>query len=76
MPRTAAQSDFVFRAPDPEPVARELPPGIDPVALPRVTLRSTEASERATWWVMRATWLVLLALALLCAIGPHIPAGE
>lgn len=71
MPRNAAQSDFVYRSPDPEP---EPEPGPD--GLPRAVLRSNEASAFATKWVMRATWFVLVALALLCAIGPHIPSGE
>jgi len=34
------------------------------------------ASERATRWVLRVTFLLLGLLALLLAIGPHIPAGE
>jgi hypothetical protein len=74
MPRSPAQSDFVLAAPVPEVV--ELPPQAVVVELPKAQLRSTEASTRATRWVMTFTWVVLAILALLCAIGPHIPAGE
>jgi hypothetical protein len=76
MPRSSAQSDFsVDRLPDPAAVV-ELPPVAGPVSLPRAELRSTEASAVATRWVMRATLLLLLALLILCLVGPHIPAGE
>ena len=72
MPRSAAQSDFsVSRAPE-----VELPAVAGPVALPGEPPASTEASAFATRWVMRITVLLLLALAVLCAVGPHIPAGE
>lgn len=47
-----------------------------PVELPRVRLRTTEASARATRLVMMFTFVVLAALALLTMIGPHVPAGE
>jgi hypothetical protein len=70
MARSQAQSDFaVSRATD---VA--LPAAASPVELPRTG--ATEASELATRWILRLTFAVLAALALLCAIGPHIPAGE
>lgn len=39
-------------------------------------LRSAEASERATRWVMGFTMFVLAALVILCVVGPHVPAGE
>lgn len=54
----------------------ELPPEAGLVSLPRATVRSDEASPTATRWVMGVMWFVLIALVLLCAIGPHIPAGE
>ena len=66
MPRPATQSDFVIeRAPSSSGVAE----------LPVVTVR-TEASDLAARWVMRLTWFVLAALVVLCAVGPHLPAGE
>ena len=65
--RSAAQSDFtVVRAPE-----VEHPDGAAPGAA-----SSTEASARATRWVMRLALLMLALLAALCAIGPHIPSGE
>ena len=57
-----------------EPIV--LPAQAMPVALPRAQLISSEASELATRWVLRATMLVLFALAVLCMVGPHIPSGE
>jgi len=69
MPRSAAQSDFVVSAP---PLAEDGEPG----ELPHAQLRSNEASARATKWVMTATFVMLAILVLMCAIGPHIPAGE
>lgn len=76
MPRSSAQSDFsVTREPDPVALI-ELPASAHPVSLPRAVLRSTEAGALATRWVMRATFFLLLALVLLCLIGPHIPSGE
>jgi hypothetical protein len=72
MARSAAQSDFsVSRAPE-----VELPAGAAPVALPSAQAVTTQAGERATRWVMRLTVLLLLALAVLCVVGPHIPSGE
>jgi hypothetical protein len=72
MARSAAQSDFsVARPPE---VA--LPPASDAVALPDAGAIRMQAGELTSRWVMRATWLLLLALALLCLIGPHIPSGE
>jgi len=47
-----------------------------PVALPSAQVITTQASEFSTRWVMRITVLLLFALAVLCAIGPHIPSGE
>lgn len=68
MPRSQAQSDFsVSREP-----AVELPAG----AAPDAQAVSSEAGAFATRWVMRLTVLLLFALAVLCAVGPHIPSGE
>ena len=72
MARSAAQSDFSVARP--EVVA--LPATTDAVALPDAEALRSQAGELSSRWVLRATWLVLLALALLCMIGPHIPAGE
>ena len=63
MPRSPLQSDFAV---DPDP----------PGKLPRAVLRSTDASARSTKIVMTFTWIMLAVLALMCAIGPHIPSGE
>jgi hypothetical protein len=78
MPRSAAQSDFVVTR---EPTADEvlvvdLPDGAKSVELPRAKLISNEASAGATRIVLWATLIMLAALALLTAIGPHIPSGE
>jgi hypothetical protein len=75
MPRSEAQSDFAVVRP-PAPVVIELPEIAGAVSLPRAQVRTTEAGAFATRWVMRATLLLLLALIVLCMIGPHIPAGE
>ena len=40
------------------------------------TVELPRASARATRWVLRITFLLLGLLALLLAIGPHIPSGE
>jgi|GEM_PF-3585241 len=74
VPRSSAQSDFsVARAPEPPPI--ELPAAAGPVSLPRAELHSTEASALATRWVMRATFVMLFALFVLCMVGLHIPTG-
>jgi hypothetical protein len=39
-------------------------------------VRTPFAGEVATRWVMRLALFALLVLALVCAIGPHIPSGE
>jgi len=71
MARSAAQSDFsVSRAPE-----IRLPASAELVDLPSGG-RSTFASEPATRWVLRLTAVLLFALAVLCVVGPHIPAGE
>jgi len=76
MARSAAQSDFVIRT-EPEVVDPvELPSSASPVELPRAVLRSTEASATATRWVMTLMFLMLAGLAILLAVGPHIPSGE
>ncbi len=64
MARSAFQSDFVVERNEPA------------VSLPVATLRSSEASERATRWVYIATFVVLTLLVVLCAVGPHIPGGQ
>lgn len=74
MARSQAQSDFVFAAPVPEAI--ELPEVAQAIELPQAQLRTRFASARATRWVLTFVWIVLGVLALLCAIGPHIPAGE
>lgn len=75
MARSAAQSDFVVSRPPPVvAAASELLP--DGTEVSRAEPRSTEASAFATKWVMIATFVVLVALVVLCAVGPHIPAGE
>ena len=54
----------------------------EPVALPAVALAvalprgEAFAGELATRWMLRLTFALLAAFALLCAIGPHIPGGE
>ena len=59
------------------PAEVRLPPSAMPVALPRaIAATGTEASEFATRWILRLTLLMLALLAVLCAVGPHIPAGE
>ena len=69
MPRSPMQSDFSVECePEPEPEERG--------ELPRAILRSPEASARSTKIVMTFTWIMLAMLALICAIGPHIPSGE
>jgi hypothetical protein len=72
MARSQAQSDFsVSREPQ-----LELPAGATPVALSSAEVVTTQANAVATRWVMRITALLLFALAVLCAVGPHIPSGE
>lgn len=72
MARSAAQSDFSVA----RPAVVALPSTTDAVALPDAEALHSQAGELASRWVMRATWLVLFALAVLCVVGPHIPAGE
>lgn len=75
MARSPYQSDFVVERPPP-PAPVELPEGADAVSLPKATLNSNEASARSVKWVYIAMFILLAALALITAIGPHIPAGE
>ena len=76
MARTEGQSDFVFRPhPGEAPLAGPIDEASGPVELPRVKVLAPEASAFATKWMLRITLLMLLALALLCAIGPHLPSG-
>ncbi len=74
MARSPFQSDFVVHRDEPPP-SIALPEGADPVRLPTATLRSPEASARATRIVMTLTFIVLAALVVLCMVGPHIPGG-
>jgi len=75
----------VIRREEPEPVAEDIGPYtpiteasgvVELPRLPRAIVRTNEAGTRSTKWVMTATWLMLAILALICAIGPHIPSGE
>ena len=84
MARSQAQSDFVVYPTSPTAPSAPVEAVADGAeGAPRVgardpeaTVRSSEASAFATRWVMGLTWFVLLALVLLCVIGPHIPSGE
>jgi hypothetical protein len=78
MPRSAAQSDFVVQTSPPEEELSDGPigDGTGPVELPRAAVRTTQASERATRFVMTLTLIVLGLLVLLTLIGPHVPSGE
>lgn len=71
-----AQSDFVVTRDPPVEVVVELPEGAKVVHLPRAQLRTNEASARSVKWVYILTAIVLFALLVITAIGPHIPAGE
>jgi hypothetical protein len=73
MARSEAQSDFSVSRP-PGPAEIDLPAAAGPVALPDA--EAGLAGAVATRWIMRLTLLMLLALAVLCAVGPHIPSGE
>lgn len=53
-----------------------LPAAAAVVELSGETELAGQASELATRWILRLTVLMLAAFAVLCAIGPHIPAGE
>jgi hypothetical protein len=75
MARSPFQSDFTVTR-EPEPVPVELPETAAPVALPKATLESNEASARSVKWVYIIMFITIGALVLLTAIGPHIPAGE
>jgi hypothetical protein len=69
--RSVEQSDFsIVRMPD-----VELPDSAAPMELPGAP-RSNEAGELVTRWVMRIALVLLAALFVLCAVGPHIPSGE
>ena len=74
MARSPFQSDFVIQRDEPPPPVA-LPEGADAVTLPTATLRSPEASARATRWVLILTFVVLAALVVLCMVGPHLPGG-
>lgn len=72
MPRSEAQSDFSVE----RPVEVVLPPSAQPVGLPDARVIAAQAGAWTSRWVMRATLLMLFALAVLCLVGPHIPSGE
>jgi hypothetical protein len=72
MARSQAQSDFSVSRP--EPAVIDLPVVARPVTLPEV--QTGQAGELVTRWMMRITLVLLLAFAVLCAVGPHIPSGE
>jgi D-tyrosyl-tRNA(Tyr) deacylase len=72
MARSAAQSDFSVE----RPVEVTMPATAHAVALPDAAAIGAQAGELTSRWVLRATWLMLLALAVLCLVGPHIPSGE
>jgi hypothetical protein len=61
MARSPLQSDFVVSRAEPEDDELQA---------------SKEASPRATRLVMTIAFVMLGLLVLMCAIGPHIPAGE
>ena len=52
----------------------QLPAVAAPVALSPAD--RSQASALATRWILRLTVAALAVLAVLCAVGPHIPAGE
>ena len=80
MPRSPLQSDFVITsAPAVEEVIFDIvegPQAMEVVKLPKAIVRTDQASARSTKIVMTFTWIMLAVLALMCAIGPHIPSGE
>jgi hypothetical protein len=71
MPRSQAQSDFVIAT---EPVPVELPDVARAVELPMMKVRTQEAGEVATRWVMRLVLFTFLLLGLIMWLG-HIPSG-
>lgn len=73
---TPAQSDFTVTREPPVEQIIELPDGAKVVHLPTAELRSNEASARSVKWVYMLTAVVLFALVVITAVGPHIPAGE
>jgi len=60
----------VIRAPE-----TRRPAAAATVDLPRGDA-GAQAGELATRWVLWLTVLLLALLAVLCMVGPHIPAGE
>lgn len=60
---------------DPPAEDVELPAAADAVGLPRATVRTNQASARATRIVLTLTWIMLTILVLMLLIGPHIPSG-
>ena len=76
MPRSSAQSDFVFTAAPPVDEEVELPETAKVVGLPKAIWKTRFASKRATVWVYTFVALTLFALLVLTLVGPHIPSGE
>ena len=72
MPRSPAQSDFVI-ASEPAPVL--LPAVADPVTLPTMIVKTTQASARSTRWVLRFVLLAFALLAFTTLVLGHIPSG-
>jgi hypothetical protein len=77
MGRSSAQSDFVFqKEPDVFEHPIQLPPGADPVNLPKPPEEQNLAHPTATRWVMAIMFILFGLLAILTVVGPHIPGGE
>ncbi len=71
-----AQSDFTVTREPPVEVVVESEDGQKVVHIPRAELRTNEASASSVKWVYILTAVVLFALIVITAVGPHIPAGE
>jgi len=78
MPRSSAQSDFVFTAAPPQDEDNEvaLPETAKVVGLPKAIWKTRFASKRATFWVYLFVGVTLFLLLVLTLVGPHIPSGE
>lgn len=71
-----AQSDFTVTREPPVEVVVATPEGEKVIQVPRAELRTNEASARSVKWVYILTAIILFALVVITAVGPHIPAGE
>lgn len=71
-----SQSDFTVTREPPVEVVVELPEGAKVIHLPKAELRTNEASASSVKWVYILTAIVLFALLVITAVGPHIPSGE